>query len=156
MDQLAAALASSFHVWALDFRGHGDSTAPDDGDFSWIGMGGDALTAINAISDGGDAGVVAVGHSLGGAALLLAERRTTWRVALAYLYEPIIYPGNLGIAGHDNPMAVAARRRRRTFPSKGAALLRYASRTPLGVLRADALLHMSSTGSAMIPKEPPR
>ncbi len=133
---LTAALASSFHVWALDFRGHGDSTAPEDGDFSWVGMGADASAAIDAISDGG---LVAFGHSMGGAALLLAELARPGALRSVFLYEPIIFPSRARLPGPDNPMATAARRRRRTFPSKGAALLRYAARTPLGVLRADAL-----------------
>lgn len=133
---LAAALGAAFHVWALDFRGHGDSTPPDDGDFSWEGMGDDASAAITAISD---AGLVAVGHSMGGAALLLAELARPGALRFAYLYEPIIFPADAPMSGRGNPMAEAARRRRRTFPSKGAALMRYASRTPLGVLRADSL-----------------
>ncbi|HRW39382.1 MAG TPA: hypothetical protein P5254_16920, partial [Aquihabitans sp.] len=37
------------------------------------------------------------------------------------------------------PLAAAARRRRPSFPSKAEALDRYASRPPLGLLRADAL-----------------
>ena len=145
---LAAALAESFHVWALDFRGHGDSTAPDNGDFSWTGMGADVLAAMDAVADGP---LVVVGHSLGGAALFLAERERPGAISRAYLYEPIIHPTHWGNAPHENPMAVAARRRRSTFPSKGAALLRYAGRTPLGVLRADALAAYVEHGFAEQP-----
>lgn len=145
---LAAALSSRFHVWALDFRGHGDSTAPDNGDFSWTGMGADASAVIDAISAGQ---LVVVGHSLGGAALLLAELARPGSLRCAYLYEPIIFPVGVPMAGRDNPLAVAARRRRPTFPSKGAALLRYAGRTPLGVLRADALAAYVEHGFAEQP-----
>lgn len=133
---IASALAASFHVWALDFRGHGDSTAPATGDFSWSGMGADALAAIDAVADGP---LVAMGHSLGGAALLLAELARPGSLRCAFLYEPIVFPTDSSLAGRDNPLAVAARRRRSTFPSKGDALRRYAGHTPLGVLRADAL-----------------
>lgn len=135
-EPLAGELATSFHVWALDFRGHGDSTGPANGDFSWAGMGADALAAIDTL---GERPIVAMGHSLGGAALMLAEVARPGSLRCAYLYEPIIFPAGDQFAGVDNPMAIAARRRRRTFPSKAAALARYAGHTPLGVLRADAL-----------------
>ncbi len=135
---LAAALSGSFHVWALDFRGHGDSTSPLNRDFSWDAMGNDALAAINAVAEGP---LVAIGHSMGGAALLLAELARPGALFCTYLYEPIILlsPSAGSRPEQENPLAAAARRRRATFPSKAEALLRYASRTPLGALRADAL-----------------
>lgn len=133
---LAASLAGAYHVWALDFRAHGDSTAPGNGDLSWTRMGEDALAAIKAVADGP---LAAVGHSLGGAALLLAELTEPGVLRGAFLYEPIVFPVDASLAGLNNPMAAAARRRRAVFPSKGDALRRYAGHTPLGVLRADAL-----------------
>jgi pimeloyl-ACP methyl ester carboxylesterase len=132
---LAAALHPHFDVWALDFRGHGDSTRPRNGDFSWDAMAADALTAIEAVRNGP---LVAVGHSMGGAALLLAELSRPGVLRSAYLYEPIVFPPGYVHAG-PSPMATSARRRRRSFPSKAEALSRYASRPPLGTLRADAL-----------------
>src|SRR5947209_16113777 len=62
-EPLADALAGRFHVWAVDFRGHGDSTEPADGNYAWTGMADDLLAATDA------AGVdrwFGVGHSLGG------------------------------------------------------------------------------------------
>lgn len=137
-EPMAAALGASFHVWALDFRGHGDSTSPQNRDFSWHAMGTDALAAIQAIAAGP---IVAMGHSMGGAALLMAELARPGSLRCAYLYEPIIFPSSMSAPADEtgNPMSVAARKRRDTFPSRAVALLRYASRTPLGVLRADAL-----------------
>src|SRR6478735_2264121 len=69
-EPLAAVLAPHFHVHAIDFRGHGDSSEPDDGDFAWAGMGADVLAAIDAL---GVEQIDAMGHSLGGASLLIAE-----------------------------------------------------------------------------------
>lgn len=141
-EPLARCLASAFHVWAVDFRGHGDSSAPESEDFAWSAMGQDALAALVAVADasvGGARGVVGFGHSMGGAALLFAELARPGMLRSAYLFEPIVPANAALITGAHNPLAEAARRRRSPFPSKAAALERYATKTPLGELRADAL-----------------
>lgn len=140
-DPLAAALSARLHVWALDFRGHGDSTAPSTGRFEWDAMAEDLTAAIDAI---GRAPVHAFGHSMGGATLLLAEAARPGLLASAFLYEPIVLPPGIAPSSvpgsaSENSLAGSARRRRPTFSSKAEALYRYASRPPLGVLRADAL-----------------
>lgn len=136
---LAAALGAGFHVWALDVRGHGDSDAPADGSMSWDAISNDVLAAVSAIGDG-PVGPVAVGHSMGGAAILQAERKVPGTFRGAYVYEPIVFPAGAPVSDPtQNPLAVGAARRRPTFPSRAEALLRYASRPPLGELRADAL-----------------
>jgi pimeloyl-ACP methyl ester carboxylesterase len=133
---MARALVAHHHVWAIDFRGHGASTPPSTGDFAWSGMAHDLLACIDAI---GTSAVLAFGHSLGGAAVLLAETSRPGSIAAAYLYEPIVLPRELVIGRTDNPLGEAARRRREVFGSKAEALMRYASRPPLSVLRSDAL-----------------
>ncbi len=153
---LAAALAPSFHVWAVDFRGHGDATSPADGDFGWDGMADDVLACVDAlgIAPGELAGV---GHSMGGAALMLAELARPGLLRAAWLYEPIILPsldaepGDPDRPGQGNHMAEAARRRRPGFASKAEALQRYAGRPPLGVLRADALAAYVDAGFHEVP-----
>lgn len=132
---LASRLGQRFTVHAVDFRGHGDSTAPDDDDFDWAGMGDDVLAAVDAIG----APVHGFGHSMGGAALLIAELRRPGSLRSAYLYEPIVLPAELATAGQPNPMAAGSRRRRATFASRAAAVHRYATRPGLDKLRADAL-----------------
>src|SRR6478735_7965152 len=57
-------LAPHVHVWALDFRAHGDSTAPDSGDLAWSGMAADVLAVVDALGGGP---IAAFGHSMGGA-----------------------------------------------------------------------------------------
>ena len=128
-------LTGSYHVWAVDFRGHGASTPPDDEDFDWRGMADDLLAAIDAIGGGP---VYALGHSLGGATVVRAAAGRPGCVRAAYLYEPIVMPVNWVRTG-ENRMVDAARRRREVFPTRADALWRYASKTPLGVLRADCL-----------------
>ncbi|WP_421120925.1 alpha/beta fold hydrolase [Aquihabitans daechungensis] len=130
-------LADRFHVWAIDFRAHGDSTVPPTGDLAWSGMAADVLAAVDVL--GGEP-IAAFGHSMGGGALVGAELARPGTLARAFLFEPIIIPAAWAGAGPgQNPMAAAARRRRPTFTSREEVLGRYARRPPLGVWRADAL-----------------
>jgi pimeloyl-ACP methyl ester carboxylesterase len=130
---LAAHLAKVAHGWALDFRGHGDSTAPASMDFAWDRMVDDVLAVIDHL---GATDAKAVGHSMGGAALLGAELRRPGTFARLWLYEPIVFPGPLG---GSNPMAAAARRRRRWFPDREAAYANFAAKPPLNKLDPEAL-----------------
>lgn len=137
---LAAALADHHHVFAIDARGHGETPPPADGDFDWRGTADDVLVAADAIAEVAPGPLHVVGHSMGGAVALCAESTRPGTFATAYVYEPIVPPGALPPGrSQANPMAEAARRRREVFPSRAEALARYASRPPLGVLRADSL-----------------
>ncbi len=133
---MAEVLAAHFDVWAVDMRGHGAATIPANGDFAWTGMARDVAVAIDHI----DAGpVVGFGHSMGGAAILLAELESPGTFSAAYLYEPIVFPAERMEGRGENPMAGPARKRRPVFASRAAALERYGSRPPLNGLRGDAL-----------------
>ena len=132
----AACLLEHFTVWALDFRGHGTSSAPASGDFSWDGMAEDLLACIDHLGRGA---VFTVGHSMGGAAILLAELARPGTVAAAYLFEPIVLPADHDFGGEENVMGLAARRRREVFASRLEALERYGSRPPLDALDRRAL-----------------
>jgi len=132
---LAAELLEHFRVVALDFRGHGDSTAPTDEDFAWGGMADDLFAVVAALEAGP---VHAFGHSLGGATILRAELTRPGTIRSAFLFEPIVIPDEYA-AGGPNVMAEAARVRRPSFASRAEALWRYASRPPLSQMRADAL-----------------
>jgi pimeloyl-ACP methyl ester carboxylesterase len=134
---VAAALAGTAHCWALDFRGHGDSTRPASGSYDWRGAADDVLAVVDHL---GLEQVRAVGHSMGGAALVLAELARSTTMAALWLFEPIVFPAaeGGGVPG-SNPMAATARRRKATFPSRAAARANYAAKSPLGSFRADAL-----------------
>jgi pimeloyl-ACP methyl ester carboxylesterase len=143
---LAEGLTGEFHVFGVDFRAHGDSTSTTTGELTWKGMGDDVLAVVDHIG----APITGFGHSMGGAALLVAERARPGTVRSAFLYEPIIPPSPLPAAfgAQENPMAASARKRRATFPSRAEALARYAGRPPLGMLRADALAAYVEEGFA--------
>ncbi|HEU5150043.1 MAG TPA: alpha/beta fold hydrolase [Iamia sp.] len=144
---LAAELAPHHRVFAVDMRGHGESTPPADGDFAWSGMADDVAATAAAIAEVAPGPLHVVGHSMGGAAALLAEHRRPGTFASAYLYEPIVPPRTApDDASVGNPLAQGARFRQEVFPSRAEALWRYAARTPLGILRADALAAYAEHG----------
>lgn len=149
---LAAGLGERFHVYALDFRGHGLSGRPADGNFSWTAMTDDALACIDQIRGSSDEPILAFGHSMGGACLMLAELRRPGTLRAAWVFEPIVIPDRFAKEEPgENFLAESARRRRPTFDSRQAALYRYASRPPLGALRADALWHYVEEGFRDLP-----
>jgi len=118
---LATVLSSRYHV---------------DGDFAWQGMADDLLNCMAAV---GAERVHAVGHSMGGGALLLAEHGRPGSIIAAYTYEPIVMSAEFIARRGENPMSGPARRRREVFASREEVMWRYASRPPLNLLRADAL-----------------
>lgn len=131
---LLPTLTASFHVWGVDVRGHGLSQIPTEATFVWTDFADDLLAVVDHL--GGEP-VVAIGHSMGGTTVLLAEQKRPGTITRAWLYEPIVFTEPVG--PRNSFMAENAARRRSTFESRAAALLRYAGRPPLGMLRADAL-----------------
>ena len=132
----AEEMTDHVRVVAIDFRAHGDSATPTNvEEFNWSGMADDLTAAITAL----DARTLhGFGHSMGGAALLETERRQPGTFASALVFEPIVPPGMFSDTG-ESPLSHAARGRLRSFPTRGDALQRYASKPPLGLFRADVL-----------------
>jgi pimeloyl-ACP methyl ester carboxylesterase len=122
---------------AVDYRGHGDATAPTSGSYDWAGFRDDAMAVVATLGDAGP--LLGVGHSMGGAVLVMTElaRPGTFR-ALA-LYEPIVFPPGRGDDVGSSPIVDGARRRRPEFPSREAARANFASKPPLDVLDPAAL-----------------
>ncbi|HLN71417.1 MAG TPA: alpha/beta hydrolase [Streptosporangiaceae bacterium] len=82
-DQVAAALAASWHVYALDLRGHGRSDWP--GTYTLALLRDDVLAFLDALKL---PQVTVIGHSMGGAAAYLAAMRQPERVRRLILEEP--------------------------------------------------------------------
>ncbi len=108
---------------ALDQRAHGDSSAPPP-PYDWWDIGRDVLAVV-----GGRRGVVGIGHSSGGAVLLLAELLAPGTFRSMVLVEPIVFPPPYG-SFPDNPLSVAARKRVATFADRRAARQRWQGRAP--------------------------
>jgi len=122
-----AADLPSHRCIALDFRGHGDSPAPDDHNFDWHGFADDVLAVIDTLGIERPAGV---GHSKGGAALLLAEERRPGTFSGLWCYEPVVFPRVVPSQGRVNDLAESARRRRDRFSSRTDAVENFSSKPP--------------------------
>jgi pimeloyl-ACP methyl ester carboxylesterase len=126
-------------VFSFDFRGHGDSDAPDS-DYSWHGFADDVLAVTDHLGLAGDPTLLAVGHSKGGAALVLGEAARPGTYSRFWLYEPIIFPSLEALPpNQDFSMAQTARRRRNEWASKEEAFDSYSSKPPLDVMSAESL-----------------
>jgi pimeloyl-ACP methyl ester carboxylesterase len=137
---VAASLGDRMRCIALDLRGHGVAKTPEGLDFAWSGFGADVVAVLDAgvLPDG--APVIGIGHSLGGAALVLAAAARPGAFAGLWMFEPIAPPpGSLLSSDGPNPLADGAARRRSTFPTIEAAIANYAGKPPLDALRPDAL-----------------
>lgn len=135
-------VAAGRRVWSFDFRGHGDSDAPDPsgGAYSWDGFAGDALAVVDHLGIAGDAASVACGHSKGAAALLLGEASRPGTFARIWAFEPIIFPTDQGPAPDDDfPLATNARKRRNEWLSIEEAYEAYASKPPLDAMTPESL-----------------
>jgi pimeloyl-ACP methyl ester carboxylesterase len=129
-EPFAAHLADRYHCVALDFRGHGATRTPDEVELHWSGMAEDLLAVIDAVADGGP--VRAVGHSMGGASIVLAAGARPGVISRAWAFEPILIPRQAlsDIPGEKPGLAEGARRRRADFDSRAEAIERWSSKPP--------------------------
>jgi pimeloyl-ACP methyl ester carboxylesterase len=149
-------LVGCAHCVAVDLRGHGDSVLPVGADLAWEAFGLDVLAAVGAV---GGAPVIGVGHSLGGAALLMAALAAPGTFARLFLYEPAVHSG---FGGHDwedllmmrDAMVEMTRRRRATFASRADALENYIRKPPMAQFQAAVLGEYVRHGFADISTDP--
>lgn len=135
-EQLGAYSRTTF-----DYRGYGDTMAPDGWALAWSGFGDDALAVARDTSQRhGGRPLLAIGHSMGGAGLVMAALREPTLFASLVLFEPIIFPPMPGASeGGSNSLASVTRRRRRTFASYAEAIANFSAKPPLASLAPAAL-----------------
>jgi pimeloyl-ACP methyl ester carboxylesterase len=148
---IADALADRFHSVALDYRGHGDTPQPER-PIDWERYGDDAVAASRALVGASGGPIVAFGHSMGGACLLMAAHRDRTLFSRLVLFEPIVFPAE-GVRppGEGSPLVEGARRRRSTFASYDAAIANFSSKPPLNAFTPAALEAYVRDGFAEAP-----
>src|ERR1019366_7047758 len=125
---LAAHLRQRFRCVAFDLRGHGASDKDPSGTYDWHGF---ALDTVAVVDDLGLGQVRTVGHSCGGAALLLAEEAEPGRFRSLYCWEPVVLvPVEVAEPLAGSSLAPSARRRREVFGSRADAYANYVSKPP--------------------------
>jgi len=138
-DPVIETLVVDFKCASFDLRGHGDSAVSPDWSVAWQGYGDDALAIAKQISKP----TIAVGHSMGGAALVMAALVEPQLFRALILYEPIIFPGaireNVSKNNAPSPLVEGARRRRKTFATRADAFANYASKPPMNAFDPRAL-----------------
>lgn len=134
-----AMLTAAFRAVAFDQRAHGDSSTPDF-PIDWWDFGRDVLAVLH-----GETGAIGVGHSAGGAAIMMAEILAPGTFARMVLVEPILLPPPYGrFPGHS--VVVVARRRRDRFATREEAYEQWRSKEPFSSWDDRALRHYVSGG----------
>jgi pimeloyl-ACP methyl ester carboxylesterase len=108
-EPMATFLCTEFRCVALDLRGHGMSELPSGATLAWSGMVDDVVAALR--SDRFPIGPLhGIGHSMGGAALVLAAALRPDAFRSLWLYEPVIIPTEgWPLSDGDNPMSEGQR-----------------------------------------------
>lgn len=130
-------LENDLHCISLDARGHGDSGLPPELDFAWDGLARDILAVVDGLGLDRPFGL---GHSSGGAAMLLAEQARPGAFAGLYCFEPTVVDADPPLGRDpDNWLAAGARRRRESFASRDEAFANYSSKQPFSGVAPAAL-----------------
>jgi pimeloyl-ACP methyl ester carboxylesterase len=129
----------AWRAWAPDLRAHGDAVVGAEPRLTWTAVAEDLLAVFDHLRL---REVLAVGHSMGAAALLLAEIARPGTFEALYCYEPVTPPADPpipAVRAHERTIEAAARRRRDVFPSRAAAQQNFAAKPPFEALDPAAL-----------------
>ena len=138
-DAVARALGPGYRVIAVDQRGHGRSGKA--GPYDWRVFGHDLTALVDRLNL---SGIVGVGHSMGGHAMVQAASRRVERFARLVLVDPVIFaPETYGAWLRERPYASAdahpVARRKADFTDWKELHDRLRSRLPFSLWRADVL-----------------
>jgi pimeloyl-ACP methyl ester carboxylesterase len=134
---LAERLRAIGHVYSYDQRGHGDSSPPPDGDYTWDATMRDLEGFISAM---GWSGIRAVGHSAGATAIGSLAKERPDLIARAVLLEPVIFESpDAPELGWRNPFIERTLKRRRTFDGVDPMFANFEKKPPYNTWRKDIL-----------------
>ena len=139
-EPVAHALNSQHHVVGLDHRGYGDAETVDPATMTWDQYGLDALAAARDLYTQHDEPIIGIGHSMGGASLLMAAHSEPHLFKALFVFEPIVFPPPDPDAGvrPESPLPAGARKRRSRFPSFEAAIENFAAKPPMAAFNSVA------------------
>ncbi|MET0540870.1 MAG: alpha/beta hydrolase [Variovorax sp.] len=128
--QILEPLGTGLRILALDQRGHGRSTLPTDLEgHAWSRYADDLAALLAALPDRPR---LLAGHSMGGAAILLASlQMAAGRAPAMVLFDPVLrLPEDVpdAAAMAESPLTRGAKRRNAVFASRQAALESYRGR----------------------------
>lgn len=98
----------------------------------------DDVLAVHDTAASDAARVVGIGHSMGGASLVMAEIASPGRFSALVLVEPIIF-GSPHARDASHPLVALALRRREVFESRAAIRLAYGAKPPFDAWHPDSL-----------------
>jgi len=112
------------HIFTWDHRSHGQSDVDKEVPYHWATFGSDALAVVDYARElvGAQCRLVAVGHSMGGTSLMLAELQRPGTFTSMLLVEAVC---QLAPVTFRNKLAENAKKRRDTFESLDAVRLSY-------------------------------
>ena len=124
----------------LDHRGYGDAETVDPETMQWDQYGLDALAAARDLYAQHNEPIIGIGHSMGGASLLMAAHAEPHLFTALFVFEPIVFPPPDPDAGErpESSLPAGARKRRSRFPSFEAAIENYAAKPPMAAFNAVA------------------
>jgi pimeloyl-ACP methyl ester carboxylesterase len=105
----------------------------DPAGIEWHQYGNDALAAARHLSaQHNGQPIIGIGHSMGGASLLMASLIEPELFSALFVFEPIVFPPTPENDDRPpNPLAGGARKRRSTFASFDAALENFTAKPPM-------------------------
>ena len=137
---MATELSSAYRCLAIDHRGHGLSTLAPDASLRWTTMGDDVVAVLDCGLIDPEQVVHGVGHSMGGATLVLAAAQRPGRIRSCGSMSRSSSPP-VPCPQRPIPIQWPMRRLDAALPSRPSArpLLTIGAKAPLNQLRPDAL-----------------